>query len=245
MAMPTLKNKVVVITGASRGLGKGMAAEMFTRGIKLGLCARTLPEATGSEDTLAAAIDVTDEVALGDFAQQVSERLGPIDMWINNAGVLEPIDQLRNVKTRDFRRHLDINITGVFHGSKIYANHVRERDGGGVLINISSGAARSAYSGWGAYCAGKAAVDRLTEVMAIEEEDAGLVAYAVAPGIIDTDMQELIRGVTADRFPLVERFRQLKADDAFTTADKVAAAILDLAFDPAAARDRVSIDLRE
>ena len=245
MESSVLENKVVVITGASRGLGAGMAEEMAKRGVRLGLCSRNPPALSSSETVVAESVDVTDEAALATFADKVAAKLGPIDLWINNAGILDPIDQLRNAKSEDFRRHLDINVLGVFHGSKIYANHVRSRDGGGVLVNISSGAARSPYSGWSAYCAGKSAVDRMTEVLAIEEEDAGLVCYSVAPGIIDTDMQELIRSVTADRFPLVEKFRQLKADAAFTTADKVGAAILELAFEPSAARDRVSIDLRE
>jgi benzil reductase ((S)-benzoin forming) len=121
---------------------------------------------------------------------------------------------------------------GVFHGTKVFINHVRDREGEGVLINISSGASTSAYSGWGAYCAGKAAVDMLTEVAQIEEEESGLRAYSVAPGIIDTDMQELIRSKSADDFPLVEKFHELKRDDAFSSLDFVAKNLLRLAFDP-------------
>ncbi len=241
-----LSNKVAVITGASRGLGAGMAIEMAKRGLRLGLCARNSPALElGDVKTVCSAVDVTDEDALARFADEVEKTLGPIDLWINNAGILEPVNPLRRVSSEDFRRHLDINVLGVFHGSKIYTNHVRGREGGGVLINISSGAARSPYPSWSAYCAGKAAVDRMTECIDVEEKGSGLVCYSVAPGIIDTDMQELIRSMEADQFPLVEKFRQLKADDAFTTSDKVGDAILSLAFDPAAARDMVSIDLRE
>jgi benzil reductase ((S)-benzoin forming) len=121
---------------------------------------------------------------------------------------------------------------GVFHGMKGFINHVRSRDGEGVLINISSGASTSAYAGWGAYCAGKSAVDMLTEVAQIEEEECGLRAYSVAPGIIDTDMQELIRSTDAANFPLVEKFHELKRDDAFSSVEFVARSLLDLAFDP-------------
>ncbi len=243
-----LSNKVVVITGASRGLGAGIAAEMATHGLRLGLCARAVPAvpvASQSTQVLTRSVDVTNETALEQFATEVVKTLGPIDLWINNAGILEPVNPLRKVSSQDFKHHLEVNVLGVFHGSKIFANHVRNRDGSGVLINISSGAARSPYAGWSAYCAGKAAVDRMSECIDIEEDDSGLIVYSVAPGIIDTDMQELIRTMTADRFPLVEKFRNLKSEGAFTTADKVANAMLDLAFNPSAARDRVSIDLRE
>ncbi len=243
-----LSNKVAVVTGASRGLGAGIAEEMATHGLRLGLCARAvpaIPAASQSTQVLVRSVDVTDEKALDLFATEVVNTLGPIDLWINNAGILEPVNALRKVRSQDFKHHLDVNVLGVFHGSKIFANHVRSRDRSGVLINISSGAARSPYAGWSAYCAGKAAVDRMSECIDIEEDDSGLIIYSVAPGIIDTDMQELIRTMTADRFPLVEKFRNLKSEGAFTTADKVANAILDLAFNPSAARDRVSIDLRE
>ena len=237
--------KVAVVTGASRGLGAGIAAEWARQGLKLGLCARTAPALPGSDDVLAESFDIVDGAAVDAFAAAVAERFGGIDVWINNAGILEPIDQLREVSSEDFRRHLDVNVLGVFHGTRAFVRHLRAADRPGVLLNISSGAARAPYSGWSAYCAGKAAVDRMTEVVALEESEAGLLtAYSVAPGIIDTDMQALIRSVSADRFPDVERFKQLKADDAFSTAESVARALLELAFDPAAKRDEVSIDLR-
>lgn len=237
--------KVAVITGASRGLGAGIAAECARQGLKLGLCARNEAALPASDDVLVDSFDIVDDAAVERFAAAVAERFGGIDLWINNAGILEPVDQLREVSSSDFRRHLDVNVLGVFHGTRAFVRHLRARGKPGVLLNISSGAARAPYSGWAAYCAGKAAVDRLTEVVDLEERDAGLLtAYSVAPGIIDTDMQALIRSVSADRFPDVERFKQLKADDAFSTAESVATALLDLAFDPAAKRDAVSIDLR-
>jgi NAD(P)-dependent dehydrogenase (short-subunit alcohol dehydrogenase family) len=243
--MKDLAGRVAVITGASRGLGAGIAAEFYRRGLKLGLCSRSAPALAGAGDVVAETLDVIDGDAVDAFAATVAARLGPIDLWINNAGVLEPVDQLWRVESDAFRRHLEVNVLGVFHGTRAFVRHLRQTGEPGVLLNVSSGAARAPYSGWSAYCAGKAAVDRMTEVVALEEAEAGLLtAYSVAPGIIDTDMQELIRSTSADRFPDVERFKQLKADDAFATPESVAARLLELAFDPAAARDEVSIDLR-
>lgn len=238
-------DKVAVITGASRGLGAGIAETFAASGLRLGLCARSQPVLADSDRVVARTLDVVDGDAVDAFAEAVVEQHGGIDLWINNAGILEPVDQLRDISSADFRRHLEVNVLGVFHGTRAFVRHLRTAGRPGVLLNISSGAARAPYSGWSAYCAGKAAVDRMTEVVALEEESAGLLtAYSVAPGIIDTDMQALIRGTTADRFPDVERFRQLKADDAFASAESVAQELLALAFDPAAARDQVCIDLR-
>lgn len=239
-----LSDRVAVITGASRGLGAGMAREFHRRGLRLGLCARGAPALEDSDTVLARRLDVADADALDRFADEVADKLGRIDLWINNAGLLEPVEPLRSIESEAFGQHLDVNVLGVFHGTRAFVRHLRGRGGTGVLINISSGAGRKPYQGWSAYCAGKAAVDRMTEVVALEEKDAGLRAFAVAPGIIDTDMQELIRNTSEDQFPDVERFRQFKRDDAFSKPEDVAARMLELAFDPAADPGEVLCDLR-
>lgn len=200
--------------------------------MNIAVCARSAPQLDASDAILSMAADVSDAEAVQQFADKSVERFGKIDLWINNAGLLEPVAPLRNCSSDEVQKHINVNIMGVFHGTKAFINHVRSREGEGVLINISSGASTSAYAGWGAYCAGKAAVDMLTEVAHIEEEESGLRAYSVAPGIIDTDMQELIRSKSAEDFPLVEKFHDLKRDDAFSSLSFVAKSILQLAFDP-------------
>ena len=126
----------------------------------------------------------------------------------------------------------DVTLTGAFLGTRAYVRHVRAREGGGVLINISSGAAVKAYEGWGAYCAAKAGLLHLTNCVAQEERDSGLRAYSVAPGIVDTGMQALIRAFTPEQFPQLERFKALKRDDAFNSPGFVAEHLLGVAFDP-------------
>jgi NAD(P)-dependent dehydrogenase (short-subunit alcohol dehydrogenase family) len=114
-----------------------------------------------------------------------------------------------------------------------------------VLINLSSGASSKAYAGWGAYCAAKAAVERLTEVIALEEAEAGLRAYSVAPGVVDTDMQALIRETSDDRFPDVERFRALEREGAFNSTRFVADELLAIAFDPGRRPASVAVRLAD
>lgn len=202
-----------------------------------------MPAEGSAETVYREAVDVTDADAVEHFGRRVAEKFGAIDLWINNAGVLEPIRPVRGVSADELRHHLDVNVVGVLNGTRAFVDHLRGREGGGVLVNISSGAARNAYEGWGAYCAGKAAVDRLTEVVALEEAESGLKAYALAPGVVDTDMQELIRQQEAEDFPTVEIFRQMKEDDSFSSMDDVAKGMLDLVFGNDA-RDEVLIDLR-
>ncbi len=230
------KGKVVVITGASRGIGKGMAERMAELGVRLGLCARSSLPLDEGPDVVARQVDVTDEDAVLRFAEAVGERLGAIDLWINNAGVLDPVAFVRDLDSAALSRHLDVNLRGVLHGTKAYLRHLDDRDVAGVLVNISSGAALKGYAGWGAYCAGKAAVDRLTECVQLEEahRGSGLRAYAVAPGVVDTDMQATIRGKSEDEFPMVDKFLQLKKDEAFNSPAYVADRLLDIALSASA-----------
>src|SRR5690606_15001534 len=104
----------------------------------------------------------------------------------------------------------------------------RSRPGGGPLVNITSGAAARAYAGWAAYCAAKAAVDHATRVVALEEADSGLRAFAVAPGVVDTDMQALIRATPPERFPSVDRFHRIREESAYNSPAWVADHVLGL-----------------
>ena len=237
--MPNINSKVAVITGASRGLGAGMAEYFAAQGLRLGLCARSQPNAPEGTKAYTAAVDVTDPNAINDFAIQVESRFGPIDLWINNAGVLEPIAPLRDIAPEAFAKLININVLGVVYGSQVYLQHRRKQSGGGVLINISSGAAQHAYAGWSAYCASKAAVDRFSEALSLEEADNGLQVHAVAPGLVDTAMQETIRATSAENFPQVDKFHQMKAQNRFNSPAFVAQELLALAFDTARQTDKV------
>lgn len=243
MAAPDLSMKVAAITGASRGIGAGIAKYFQERGLRLALCARSTPSLPESAAVLARRVDVTDAAAVDAFAREAVARFGRIDLWINNAGILEPIAPVRQLQPADLRKHLDVNVFGVLHGSQAFLRHAVDPQGGGVLINVSSGAAWRGYAGWAAYCAGKAAVDRLTECLQLEEAGRGLRAFAVAPGIVDTDMQALIRRQSPEVFPDLERFLAFKRDEAFNSIPFVAQHLLRLAFDPAAAGEGVLVRL--
>jgi benzil reductase ((S)-benzoin forming) len=255
--------RVAVVTGASRGLGAGLARRFVARGVHVGMCARTEPEPPrpdagpdrpGAEATpphvadpggtvsgeaptpavsvVTASVDVRDADAVERFCARVADRLGPIDLWINNAGLLGPIAQLRDADPAELADTIEVNVVGVLLGCRAYARHVRSRGGGGVLVNVTSGAATKPYVGWSAYCASKAAVDHLSRVVALEEAGTGLRVHAVSPGLVDTDMQALIRSTPPDRFPELPRFRQAAASGGFNRPAWVADRILDLAFGP-------------
>ena len=242
---PNVAGRVAVVTGASRGLGAGLAIHFATSGMHLGLCARHKPRLVvrtrptahdgrleRSETPIMQSVDVTDRDALARFADAVITRFGRIDLWVNNAGLLPPIGPLADATGEDIAGGIATNVTGVANGSSVFAEHVRSRPGRGVLVNVSSGAARKAYEGWAVYCASKAAVDQLTRVIALEETRHELSAYSVAPGLIDTDMQVVIRASDESRFPEVARFRRVAEQHRFNSTAWVADHILALAFGP-------------
>jgi NAD(P)-dependent dehydrogenase (short-subunit alcohol dehydrogenase family) len=219
--------KVAVVTGASRGLGAGLAVAFGQAGMRLGICARSLPVVPVGAEAVARSVDVADPVAVDAFAGDVIKRFGRIDLWVNNAGVVAPIGPLADADPVALRRQIETNVLGALHGTATFARHVRGRAGEGVLVNISSGAATKPYEGWASYGASKAAVEMATEVVAREEWGAGLRACALSPGVVDTDMQALIRSTSPELFPSVRRFRRLHDEGSFNSPGWVARFILD------------------
>ena len=242
----TSTSLTIVITGASRGLGAGMARTYLERGHKVAACSRSPPpkdldNSPEKEGQLyyQSNVDVCDPDAVKDFMENTAKKLGPhIDVWINNAGILDPIKPLRDTDARDFEKNIQINLMGTFHSTKAFINYSRSRadkaTAPSTLMNISSGAAVKGYAGWGAYCSSKGAVDRLTECALVEEQsdkDSKLCfrAYSIAPGVIDTEMQAKIRKTPKSDFPMVDKFLEIKANDSFNTPPYIAIEIEKLA----------------
>jgi NAD(P)-dependent dehydrogenase (short-subunit alcohol dehydrogenase family) len=111
---------------------------------------------------------------------------------VNNAGVIEPISTLETCEPDAWTQNIVVNLVGVFHCLRAILPHFRQ-SGGGIIINLSSGAAHRPLEGWSAYCAAKAGVAMLTRSVALEAGDCGVRVYGFQPGVVDTDMQGLIR----------------------------------------------------
>lgn len=225
-----LTGRCVVVTGASRGLGAALAERATRFGATVAGCARSTPI---SDVALAAVVDMADHAAVTDFAATVAQRLGPIDLWINNAAVIDPVAPLRDQTSEDVTHLLGTNVVGVWNGTTAFVRHRRAHGGGGVVINVSSGVALKASAGTGLYSASKAAVDRLTEATALEEADHGIAAWAIQPGILDTAMQGSLRDAEPADFPRAAEFRELARRDAFNPGPYAAGWLLAIAFDPA------------
>lgn len=222
-----LTGKVALVTGAGRGIGRGIALALARTGADVAVNYVTAPDVA---DGVAAEIrrlgrqamtvraDVSNRLEVEAMVSTVVRELGRIDILVNNAGVLlfEPFLQMRE---ENWDRVIDVNLKGQFLVAQAVARHMVERREGGRIINlasIASGQVGIGYPNIAHYCASKGGVIAMTEVMAIELGPYGITANAIAPGVIATDMTKEIVGdasATAALLARVPRGRLGTPDD--------------------------------
>lgn len=198
--MAALSGKVVIVTGASRGIGAGAAEALAAAGAAVMLAARDGKlaakvagkiEAAGGK-AAAQVCDVADYPAVEALVTATTQRFGRPDILINNAGVIEPIVTIAASDPEAWARNVQINLVGAFNAVRAVLPGMVAA-GGGTIVNVSSGAALRPLEGWSAYCAGKAGMAMLTRAIMLEEGANGLRVFGFQPGTTDTDMQVLIR----------------------------------------------------
>ncbi|HTR85772.1 MAG TPA: SDR family oxidoreductase [Reyranella sp.] len=191
----SLQGKIALVTGASRGLGEGVARALAEEGAKVMLLARdgdlaqkVAREIGGSAQALAC--DVSDYPTVERAVADTRERLGGLDILVNNAGVIEPIADVATSDPAAWARNIQINLIGAYNVVRAVLGGLQQNRG--TIVNVSSGAAHRPLEGWSAYCAGKAGLAMLTRSIALESGDKVRV-FGFSPGTIDTDMQVTIR----------------------------------------------------
>lgn len=189
--------KTFFITGASRGIGAATAEYVVQNGGNAVLVARSSAVISDIATTLgdramAIAVDVADQASVADAIDQTIAKFGALDVVVNNAGTLEPIGALADIAPDAWDKVIDVNVKGVF-----YAMHkaipIMVAQGGGTIINISSGAAYGVLVGWSHYCASKAAVLQLTRSGDKEYGAKGVRVIGLSPGTVATEMQVAIK----------------------------------------------------
>ena len=188
------RNKVAIVTGASRGIGRVLALRLAKLRYDLVLTSRSLAELESlqeecrrlGQDALALQSDVSDENSVrGMFAQSL-EYYGRIDLLVNNAG-LGIFNSVLETSLADWERVLKVNLTGPFICAKAAFEHMRQRNAG-TIINISSAAGLKAYAGQAAYTASKHGLQGLSKVMAEEGRQYNIRVHAICPGGVATEM---------------------------------------------------------
>ena len=187
----SLEGKVVAITGGARGIGKATAKAMAGQGAKvaIGDLDKPLAEETAAQlgtEAVGLALDVTERDSFARFLDQVSERLGPLDVLINNAGIM-PIGSFVDEDDATAQRMIDINVHGVIYGMKLALPRMQER-GQGHIVNIASQAGKAGIPGGATYCATKHAVVGLSEAVRAEVRGSGVEVSVVMPAVVDTEL---------------------------------------------------------
>lgn len=196
-------SRTIVLTGATRGIGRALAERWAGEGHRLALCGRDpaqvadLQQAVG-EQNLVSVLDVTDLAAVEAWAAEILHRFGAPDLLINNAGIINRRAPLWQVPPGEFARVLDVNIRGPFNLIHALLPAMIER-GKGVVVNLSSGWGHSTAPEVAPYCATKFAIEGMTRALA-EELPAGLAAIPLSPGIIHTEMLAAAIGEQAASF---------------------------------------------
>lgn len=209
--MATDRRGPVLVTGAARGLGAAIAVSLAEQGIEPLLLGRTLDSLAATRDAVAAiggsgvrciAADVADwqglQHGIAD-ALEAGERLAGV---VNNAGLIEPIDRVEDSDPVAWARCIEVNLVGAYHVLRACLPYM---PAGGIIANLSSGAASAEHAGWSAYAASKAGLERLSATLAAERPD--LLVVAIRPGVTDTGMQATIRSSRVDN-----AIRQLPKD---------------------------------
>jgi benzil reductase ((S)-benzoin forming) len=217
-----------IITGTTRGIGRALADRTLARGDSFVVgFSRADAFVEGNRQNIRVDLNAMETIGAAFHAIGLdSERTGGLKqtVLINNAGVLGPIAPIADCDPEALAGNIRVNLTAPMVLAHHFYRFSQSFPGKKWIVNITSGASRSPYFGWSAYGAAKAGLDMATRTMALEFSriDPAFCVCALAPGTVDTDMQAQIRRCTPEQFERVDKFIDLKANNALFTPEQTA-----------------------
>jgi glucose 1-dehydrogenase len=191
-----LKDKVAVVTGSNRGIGKGIAIALAREGCKVVVnnykeddeAGKTVEEIKNlGSDAVFIKADVSKEKEMKNLFKKAADEFGKLDIMVNNAGILVS-GSVETLTEKDWDKQMAVNLKGVFFGTKYAVDQMKKQGKGGRIINISSIAGLVGFPGISAYCASKGGVTEFTREAALDHAKDGITVNAINPGVIVTDM---------------------------------------------------------
>ena len=212
-----LQDRVAIVTGGGRGIGEATALALAREGVRLSLVSRTASElekvarqvvSLGGE-ALVASADVARQEDVARIVDKTLTHYGKVDILVNAAGVYGPIGPTAEVDIEQWVRAIKINLIGTFLCSRLVLPHMIERRSGRI-INFSGGGATSALPRFAAYGVSKTAVVRLTETLAEEVKEFNIGVNSIAPGAVDTRLQDAVLAAGDQAGDLFQRIRRMR-----------------------------------
>jgi 3-oxoacyl-[acyl-carrier protein] reductase len=200
-----LQGKVAIVTGGSRGIGRGIVGAFAREGARVAIVYRGSQEAAtalvqeitqAGGTAIALQCDVADFASVESCVKKVEEELGPIDILVNSAGIIHD-DLFVRLEPGDWNKVIQTNLGGTYNFCHAVAFGMMRRRSGRI-INISSVAAEHVNPGQANYAASKGAINSLTRALAVELAKRGVTVNAIAPGFIETDMSAAVRNKAGD-----------------------------------------------
>ena len=225
--------RVFLVTGASKGIGRSVAIGMAKKGFVVIGLARNSDELESlsmeikhyNTKSTCIACDMGNIEEINNSSKIILENYSHLSGIIHNAGTIHPIRGIFESDFYSWNRSISVNLCGV----QSLTSNLQKLLGGNMptrITTISSGASRNAVHGWSSYCVSKAGLDMWTMCLAEEGTNRNISAVAVAPGIVDTGMQEEIRDSDIISFPRLNDFIGFKRDGDLTDPDEVAAKLI-------------------
>lgn len=216
-----MKKNKILITGTSRGIGESLAIKFlnenwdvhgFSRH-KNDQIKKNIKRKSLYKETIGDISNIKDarrflKKSLIDVTEDQCEQI----ILINNAGILEPVKKIRECELEEMIYNFKVNVLGTCSLISLFLSELKDIAVPKYIINISSGAGKNPYHSWGSYCASKAAIDMFSQCVDLEEKNSKNAAkiFSIAPGVVETKMQETIRTKSLEDFPLVNKFIELK-----------------------------------
>lgn len=218
--------KQAFVTGASCGLGKAMAEQLLELDWNVTGISRT--HTIEHKNYKALSADLSEAGVSESIALEIDENAEQ-HLLINNAAETGEIGYFGQVSDAQFQRGFQLNLISPAILLNRFIELTQTTQSLRLIVNISSGASKNAYDGWGMYCSSKAAIDSISNVL-IEEinqrNDSRTYIYSIAPGVIDTDMQSVIRKATKNEFSRIDKFILMHKEHHLTPAKTAAKKLL-------------------